>query len=145
MSEASLKKGLAWFFIGCAEQDSKTLRTRRSLETVLFSEPYWVLARGASQGTKYEMLFERSEFIEWFEEFVFRPPSSGRFRTLSFASVFFLVTERKWREGEPSGKGNWKEIIRFNGYGLDIIRRELSFRILPLSFIKKSWWEFILC
>ena len=25
--------------------------------------------------TKYEMLFERSEFIEWFEEFVYRPPS----------------------------------------------------------------------
>jgi hypothetical protein len=51
------------------------------------------------------MLFERSEFldkpsgkaerIERFEEFVFRPPSSGRFRTLSFVSVFFLVTERK--------------------------------------------------
>ena len=26
------------------------------------------------------MLFERSEFIERFEGFVFRPPSSGRFR-----------------------------------------------------------------
>ena len=29
----------------------------------------------AIRATKYEMLFERSEFIEWFEEFVYRPPS----------------------------------------------------------------------
>ena len=76
---------------------SKTLRTRRSLETVLFSEPYWVLACCARQGTKYEMLSERSEPIEWLLKSDRRPPSSGRFRTLSFASVFFLVTERKWR------------------------------------------------
>ena len=49
------------------------------------------------------------ERIEWLLKSDNRPPSSGRFRTLSFASVFFLVTERKWREGEPYGKGNWKE------------------------------------
>jgi hypothetical protein len=51
--------------------------------------------------TKYEMLFERSEFIEWFEEFVLRPLSSGRFRALSFDSVFFLAVqkENEWKGG----------------------------------------------
>ena len=48
---------------------------------------YWVSDCGAIWATKYEKLFERSEFFEWFEEFVFRPPSSGRFRTfLCFVS-----------------------------------------------------------
>ena len=47
--------------------------------------------------TKYEMLFERSEFIEWFEEFVLRPLSSGRFRVLSFWFGFLSGgPERKW-------------------------------------------------
>ena len=67
---------------------SKTFRTRRSLEYVGFSES--ILSLGLAKtiwATKYEMLFERSEFIEWFEEFVFRPLSSGRFRTfLCFVS-----------------------------------------------------------
>ena len=67
---------------------SKTFRTRRSLEECKFFESTLSLwLRNAIWGTKYEMLFERSEFIEWFEEFVFRPPSSGRFRTfLCFVS-----------------------------------------------------------
>ena len=61
---------------------SKTFRTRRSLEECIFFESILSLGlRNAIWATKYEMLFERSEFIEWFKEFVFRPPSSGRFRT----------------------------------------------------------------
>ena len=69
---------------------SKTFRTRRSLEECKFFESILSLGlRNAIWGTKYEMLFERSEFIEWFEEFVFRPPSSGRFRTFLFDSSSF--------------------------------------------------------
>ena len=83
-----------------SRSSSKTFRTKRSLEECKFFESILSLGlRNAIWGTKYEMLFERSEFIEWFEEFVFRPLSSGRFRALSFASVFFLATERKWRFG----------------------------------------------
>jgi hypothetical protein len=45
-----------------SKNNSKTFRTRRSLEDVGFSES--ILSLGFSQATKYEMLFERSEFIE---------------------------------------------------------------------------------
>ena len=38
----------------------------------------------AIRATKYEMLFERSEFIEWFEEFVYRAPSQDVFGTTFF-------------------------------------------------------------
>ena len=50
---------------------SKTFRTRRSLEYVGFSES--TLSLGLAKtiwATKYEMLSERSEFIEWFEGFI---------------------------------------------------------------------------
>ena len=52
------------------------------------------------------MLFERSEFIELFEEFVLRPLSSGRFRALSFDSVFFLADqkENEYRGYPPGGQ-----------------------------------------
>jgi len=53
------------------------------------------LAREASQGTKYEMLSERSEFIEWLLKSDNRPPRQDVFALFLFASVFFLVTERK--------------------------------------------------
>ena len=47
------------------------------------------------------MLFERSEFIECFEKSWLRPLSSGRFRALSFDSVFFLAVqkENEWKGG----------------------------------------------
>ena len=44
------------------DKSKKTFRTKRSLETVGFSES--PLSLGFSQATKYEMLFEQSEFIE---------------------------------------------------------------------------------
>ena len=76
------------FMFSTSLDSSKTFRTRRSLEECKFFESILSLwLRNAIWATKYEMLFERSEFIEWFEEFVFRPPSSGRFRTfLCFVS-----------------------------------------------------------
>ena len=55
-------------------KSQKTLRTKRSLEEFYFFET--ILSLGLQQAiraTKYEMLFEHSEFIECFEKIGFRP------------------------------------------------------------------------
>ena len=64
MPLGSLHKG-AYYVISInkiKERITKSFRTRRSLEAVGFSES--ILSLGFSQATKYEMLFEHSEFIE---------------------------------------------------------------------------------
>ena len=83
------------FFIN-AQLNSKTFRTKRSLEEFYFFETSLSLwLRLAIWVTKYEMLFERSEFIECFEKIGFRPLSSGRFCTfLCFVSFSDERNER---------------------------------------------------
>ena len=79
----------------CYMSSSKTFRTRRSLENVLFSESSSILVSlMARQVNRHEKLFEHSEFFEWLRKSDFRPPSSGRFCTF-LLFLFISVTKEK--------------------------------------------------
>ena len=81
-----------------AQPISKTIRTKRSSEKFYF---FWIAIESliviAIWETKNEMLFERSEFIEWFEKIGFRPLRQDVF-DIGCAS-FLLVKKEKYERG----------------------------------------------